>query len=345
MAAVDVKEMQSALVELREREAAMRHPRVAQQMRGAEPAESEAELRALLESDPGLAKLGALLTRRLVGRRATLKATQAVQRAQAESDHAAAKIAAAVEAERNALQLLAKPAAEPYVTLTKPMFILQLPQAQFSQFKDQHIEPFNSWFKVDLETDTGGVGPERTIGGGLTSFVAYYLWENPSDQYAIGSVTSSMTLNGSASAWGSSGKFSGNWALLYIEVSLTPICWTGWGTDPAGNSLDGTTYPLVATKEIVSWRCYGGDWFSSPSPQSMPLNPFNRLSIPIIAIPGGAVTGFELSLLIDWGFRADWGDGRFSAVEEDEIDDGIIVDLASDEHRACCNAVVLDLSS
>ena len=73
MADVDVKEMKARLVELHQREAAMR-PRVAETMRAAEPAASDAELRSLFERRSQLAKLGALLTRRLDERRAGARA-------------------------------------------------------------------------------------------------------------------------------------------------------------------------------------------------------------------------------------------------------------------------------
>jgi hypothetical protein len=359
VADVDVEQMKAALVERYKREEAMR-PRAAQRLRAAASGESQAaafersnaELRSMLEGDPHLSKLGALLTRRLDGR---LKAAKAEQRAQAETDDTAtaAKIAEAIEAERTALGLLAQqPSAETYVTLTKPDSIMQLPQGDFRnldggrQFKGQHIEPFNSWFRAAVVTNRGGEGAERIYGGGKTKFVAYYQWENPTDHYAIGSATSNMTLMGRASAWGSPGFYSGNWALLYIEVTLTPIRWSGWGTDAGGNSLDRTTYPLEAKQKIVQWKCYGGDWFSDPSPQEdKSLNPFNRLTVPIIAIPGRASIVFELGLLVDWGFVADWGDGGTGSALEWEIDDAIEVDLASGERKAWCGAVLLDLKS
>lgn len=344
MADVDTEGMKSTLAELSRRASA--GSRVRRPPRDQPPPKSEVELRSLLESDPSVAKLASVLTQRLAERVAAQKVAQAEQRAQAEIDNATtAKIADAIEAERAALELLAQSNAETFVTLTKPLFIAQLPQTEYGQFKDQHIEPFNSWFKVDINDSSGGTGLEHHLTGANTSFVAYYLWENPSDQYAFGSVKSNMVLRGWAAANGSPGKLYGNWADLYITVGLTPIRWTGWGADAAGNSLDGTPYPLAATKEIVNWQCYGGDWFSSDSghPNGVPLNPSNPLSIPTIAIPGRAVTVFELSLYIDWGFHADWGGGYQSAVQEPEIDDAVIVDLYSGEHQVWCGAVVLDL--
>lgn len=333
MATVDVEQMKAALISMYEREAAIR-PRVAQPIRAAAPGGRDADLRSLLESDPSLAKLAALLTRHRDERRDALKAARAEQLAQAQIDSAAAaaKIADAIEAERTALRLLAQPSAQTYVTLDTPLFILQVPQQDFRQFKDDHIEAFNSWVKVDIDTSSGP---------GDTTFVAYYLWENPSDQYAVGTAGTSMMLNGMAAAWGSPGKLDGNWAGLYVAVSLTPIRWTGWGTDSAGNSLDGTPYPLKANREIISWLCYGGDWFSSASPKSMPLDSFNWLSIPMIAIPARAVIVFELGLRIDWGFVEN-RDGP-APEEEDQIDDGVIVDLASKEHMARYGSVVLNL--
>jgi hypothetical protein len=355
MTDVDVKEMKVALAELNKREVPMRR----RWAKPVLPAESDAELRELFEDDPRLAKLHALLTRRHHERRVAFRAARVEQAAQAEDEDpaAAAKIADAFEAERTALQLLAQePRVQTFVTLDKPLFIEQLPIADLSQFPDHHIEPFNSWFKVNIATNSG----PRHKGG--TSFVGYYLWENPSDHYAVGTATATMTLNGTASLGAApGGLLRGDYAGLVIETSLKARRWTGWGTDSAGNSLDGTTYPVDATKQVVFWFCYGGDWEIGPwcggdpwygepyGPNVLPkpLNPFNHLTVPTIAIPARASIVFELGLLIDWRFSNEFGfpfPGE-DPPEEYDFRDELIVDLASKEHMARCGAVLLDLQT
>ena len=162
MADVDTEGMKSTLAELSRRASA--GSRVRRPPRDQPPPKSEVELRSLLESDPSVAKLASVLTQRLAERVAAQKVAQAEQRAQAEIDNATtAKIADAIEAERAALELLAQSNAETFVTLTKPLFIAQLPQTEYGQFNDQHIEPFNSWFKVDINDSSGGTGLEHHL--------------------------------------------------------------------------------------------------------------------------------------------------------------------------------------
>ena len=72
----DVEQMKATLVKRYERGTTTR-PRFARPARAAAGAEIDAELDSLLESEPAVAKLGALLTRRLDERRAVLKRARA----------------------------------------------------------------------------------------------------------------------------------------------------------------------------------------------------------------------------------------------------------------------------
>jgi hypothetical protein len=193
-------------------------------------------------------------------------------------------------------------------------------------FKDWHIEPHNSWFKVLIDDDSTATD-DRT-------YTAYYLWENPSDSIALVNVTSGMSLNGTAAAWGSSGKTAGNYAALYVDISLSAIRWTGW-TDPAtGQDVSQTPYPTVDDRYIVEFYAYGGDWFRDSDPQSTTFNPFHwyNLSIPLMAIPGRAVTMFEVGLKVFYGFYSGgWLPWDDRDAVDNEIDDGVILDLADDE--------------
>jgi len=355
MAEIDVEEVKAALIRMAGGGVAGRPPPApsGRQLNR----EFQDELRALTD-DSQFRAYTEPLERFRVAQRKAMMARLGEQRRSQEARHGAAtaaRVADAIASERLAAGLLAKPQTSTFVVLDTPLLIWQLPCPDDSlfhlpwpddidpnpkvtpdiTFKDWHIEPFNSWFKVYAQGDSGPY---------ITKYVTYYMWENPSDSYALVNVTSGMTLTGSANVWGSPGKLAGNTADLRVEARLTPIRWTGW-TDPAtGEGLTQSPYPTIASKQLISLEAYGGSWFSDATPRSESFNLMERniLSVPLIPIPGRAVTMFEVGLHVFYVF---WESGEGLSLFANEIDDGVILDLADEQksHIARPGVVTLEI--
>ncbi len=337
MAADELAQIKTALAELNEREARAHRRALTPDHRPASPQSEPAELQALLSADPDLGKFGEILTRYRDRRGKALRAQQAQVRSEAQGSQAAdaAALAEGVAARRHALGLLAQPFTSSYVTLEEPFLIWELPHPDLSIFRDSGIEPLGSWVKVLLETSSGP---------GYTDFRFYFLWENPSDYYAVANVSSSLVLYGAADAFGSWGFLSGNTANLEVAAYLSVVRWSGWGDDPStGQSNDQTQYPIYdyqsANKSIVSFNAYGGDFFNDGKPESTPFPPeMYDVNARLIAIPGGAVTLFEVGLTVGWSFAH----GGENVEEEDQ---SITLDLAYDKlgYIARCPMVELEI--
>ncbi len=337
----EIEEIKAALATLNQREQATRRHRSRPHPRPAPVQNELGELQSLLTENPDLGKLGELLARRLAARRRSLLALerQAGIEAQQEQPAAAMAFAAGVVARQHALGLLSGPFTSRFVTLDEPLLIWELPHPRLDIFRDSAVEPFGSWVKILLQaTETPG-------GAQQTDFRFYFLWENPSDYYAVANASSSLSLNGQAVAWGSPGRLQGNTASLDVTAYLNVVRWSGWGTDPTtGQSNDQTAYPIYdfqsANKSVVSFDAYGGDWFDDPQPGSAsfdPQMPYD-MTARLLAIPGHAITMFEVGLRIDWWFSHD-------GETVDDQPQSITLDLANDAlgYMARCPMVQLEL--
>jgi hypothetical protein len=332
----NIEEIKAAL---REREPATRRrtPRVSHRPA---PANSDlAELQSLLQADPGLGKLGEILARRLDGQRSSLLAQQDQGREAQQAQAAAGAATAGISARRAALEMLSRPFISYYVTLDTPFLIWELPNPDLSIFLDSAIVAGGSWVKVLLDTQ------DTPNGAQTTDFQFYFIWQNPADYYAVANVSSSLSLNGKASAIGSSGVFSGNNASLTVGAQLNVIRWSGWGTDPlTGQSNDQTPYPVYGNStysRAADLDGFGGDWFNSARPEYAtfyPQTPYD-VSASLIAIPGQAVTVFEVDLVLDWWF---YNDSDETVDEQIQL---ISLDLASDKlgYLAQCPLVQLEI--
>ncbi len=341
MAVDELAQIKSALADLHDRDAAHRRRPLPADRRPA-PAHSDlGELESLLSADAGFGTFGDILTRRRETQRASLLALQKQLRSEAQPAQAAgvAQLAESIAARRHALSLLAQPFTSTYVTLDEPFLIWELPHPNLDIFRDSAIEPYGSWVKILLETTQSPGGQQET------DFRFYFLWENPSDYYAVVNVSSSLALNGQAVAWGSPGRLSGNTASLYVNAYLTVMRWSGWGDDPAtGVSLDQTQYPVYdyadANVSVVDFDAYGGDWFDDPQPGSKvfdPQSPYD-VSARLVAIPGRAVTLFEVGLNVSWWFH-------YGVDTVDDDGQSITLDLGYDPlgYMAKCPMVELEL--
>jgi hypothetical protein len=327
----NIEDIKAALRE-RQPSASRGTPRVS---RRPAPAQNDlAELRSLLQANVG--KVAEILARRLDVRRRPLRAPQD-QGQEAEQDNAAAAATAGIRARREALSMLTQPFLSYYVTLETPFLIWEVPTPDLSIFLNSAIVEDGSWVKVLLDT-------QHTLNGEQnTHFRFYFIWQNPADYYAVANVSSALWLNGKASAIGSSGVFSGNNASLTVAAELNVIRWSGWGTDPiTGQSNDQTPYPVYGDSTYTvaaSLDGFGGDWLKSAKPAyaTFDLRTPYEVSASLIAIPGEAVTVFEVDLVLDWWFYND----RYQTVD-DQIQT-ISLDLASGDYLALCPQVDLEI--
>jgi hypothetical protein len=341
MALEDLEQIKATLTALYQREAATRRGMPSGRGRAATPGGEQAELRSLLSAEPGLGKLGHLLGQRLDERGKAQLALQARIRDEARKvlPAGAKASAAAIEARRKALGLLTQPFTSSFVTLDKPLLIWELPHPNLDIFRDSGIDSSGGWAKILLQATTTPGGQHQT------DFRFYFLWENPSDYYAVVNASSSMVLNGQAVAWGASGILSGDTASLYVTAYLSAIRWSGWGNDPVtGQGYDQTPYPIYdyqsANKPVVAFDAYGGDWFDDSEPGSADFDPSAPFDVDarLIAIPGHAVTMFQVGLTVSWWFHhgVDTTDGDGQS---------ITLDLAYDPlgHIARCPMVQLEV--
>jgi hypothetical protein len=343
MAVDELARIKTALTQRNEREAAAARRTQRADHPGA-PEESElAELQSLLSADPEFRKFGEVLRRRRDTRREALLAAQAGRRSEEQKSQAAAAAASAarIAARREALTFLAQPFTSSYVMLDEPFLIWELPHPNLEIFRNSQIESFGSWVKVLLDTKSSPGGPNET------DFRFYFLWRNPSDYYAVANVSSSLSLNGQAVAFGSPGVWSGNVANLWVGAYLSIIRWSGWGADENGQTYDETPYPVYdqsAKKSIVGFAAFGGDLFTDAVSESKTFDPEMPydVSARLILIPGRAVTLFEVGLTVEWWCHD--GSGASSTTVEDDFQ-RVRLDLADNPpaYMARCPMVELEI--
>lgn len=287
---------------MKEREASTRRSPIRAEDQSPAAQSDLAELKALLAGNPDLGKLVEILARRDERRESQL--AQQHRRPDAQETQAAATAAtAAINARRQALSILSQPLTPPYyVTLDTPGWFLVTPNTQDSLVPDFGLEPGGSWFQALINTTSSTSDPIWPA----VSINFYFVWVNPSDYYAIAQPASSLWLNGWAKASSPSALLDRNDTYLTLGVELAVYRWSGWGTDPdTGQSLDETEYPGGTGQTLVAaLDGWGGNIFSSPRPEQATFSPTHQYEAraPMILIPGGAVTMFEVSLYVYWSF-------------------------------------------
>jgi len=336
----ELERIKTALIELNDRTVAASRPKVPAN-KGPTKAQSDlAELESLLAAEPELGRLTELLTRHRDARRDLQVEREKQIRAEAKPNPAAeASAAAALAARGVALDLLATPFTSTWVTLDTPFLIWEFPHPNADIFLDSGIVPGASWVKALVNTRTGPKG---------TDFRFHFLWENPSAYFAVANVWSSVIFNGYASARAASGRLSGYWANLSVESYQRVIRWSGWGNDPTTNQpADQTPYPTYdyyATKKtVVAFNAYGGGWFSDstwPSKHFDPTWPYESVHR-LVAIPGRAVTLFEVGFTVAWAFH----DGYVGSDPVEDDFQEVVFDVAYDPlgRIARCPGVQLEI--
>jgi hypothetical protein len=333
----ELEKIKTALIEQNDPMVAASRPLVRADKHRATAQNDLAELETLLAAEPGLGRLTELLSRHRDARRDAQAEFEAQIRDEAKPDPAAeARAAAAISARAVSLELLSAPFTTSWVTLDTPFLIWQLPHPNPDIWLDSGIVPHASWVKALVKTRTGP---------GSADFRFYFLWENPSDYFAVANVWSSVIFNGYASARAKSGILSGYRAHLTVETYQNVKRWSGWGNDMTTNTpADQTAYPNQSAKTTpVSFSAYGGAWFDDatlPSKHFDPTWPYESVSR-LITIPGHAVTVFEVGFTVTWSFTD--GTAGSDPVEDDNQE--VTLDLAYDPlgRIARCPGVQLEI--
>jgi hypothetical protein len=313
----------------------MAPPRSVETQGGAVTSEREtAELQNLVKSSPDIAKLAGILKQRQEEQRKALLALQDARGKLSGQQRKAlaARMADGIAERRKALGLLSQPYTPTYQVLETPFLIWQTPQIEPNVFLNSNITAGSSWVKVFFDAYSGG---------DQTNFNFYFLWSNPADYYVVANVSSPLFFSGTAGAWGSGGILSGNTASIVVTQYLTVVRWTGWGNDPVtGQSYNQTPYPGYYAannpQNVVELSAYGGDWFHDATPKNQTFDPTMpyEAAADFVAIPGGAVTLFEVGFHVGYAFS----DGG-------QLDDGVQLDLSNDNknHMVTCPMLELEL--
>jgi hypothetical protein len=142
---------------------------------------------------------------------------------------ASERLRADLDGRRQAIETLAGTAAAQYVLLNSP-FLIWPTHGLF--FDSSQIVPSNSWAKFTLESS-------RSSGYEEMSF--YYLWDNPSDQYAVINVDGYLVLNGFCRTGSDGGFWPGDRrSSLTVDARLYLLEW--WNQPPTSPPFQADQY-------------------------------------------------------------------------------------------------------
>jgi len=182
---------------------------------------------------------------------------------------------------------------------------------------DSHIQPWNNTAKVSAQwRDSGGNENLRFI----------FVWENPSDRWAIVNVESALALNGTVDEFEEGGIFSGSVSNLSVDVRLN--VWEWWNQPPTSPFPQATQ-----SQHVLSLSASGGGFLSSlggGTVESASIQGNFDLSRRLFLLPPNGVAVFEATLLFSYN----------------NFDGGMIqVNFASGDFQVMCPALVIAILS
>jgi hypothetical protein len=150
-----------------------------------------------------------------------------------------------IKSQRDAFKLLAadKPFFPfPSVSLDKPFLIWATPRANI--ISDSTIEPFNSRAKIRIESSDSS---------GLHKLSFYFLWDNPSDFFAVINVSTFMSATGrlKATAFGGPSGIDPTSRFSFVGCSANLALWSWWEQPP--NSTPFVTQHIASVEEHASF--------------------------------------------------------------------------------------------
>lgn len=136
----------------------------------------------------------------------------------------------------------------PMVTLDKPFLIWASPRSNI--ISDSNIEPFNSWAKIKVDS---------TKSSGIDKLSFYFIWDNPSDFFAVINASTFMSASGhcEVTAHGGLSGIDPTTRYSYLGVSAAFALWEWWKQPPVP-----TPY---ATQMFASLAASASFWDNSDS--------------------------------------------------------------------------------
>ena len=214
------------------------HPKLLSVQRAGEKLLEESFRKAGLDTK----KLGALQKqysaelRRVVDK----QTADAIKRASRAKD----TVYSSIKSQSQALKLLAADKRFfpfPLITLDKPFLIWAAPHSNI--ISDSSIEPFNSWAKIRVESSQSS---------GFEKLSFYFLWDNPSNFYAVINASAFMSATGRLKAT----AFGGGSAIYsfhdsFVACSASFALWSWWLQPPTSTPY--TTQPFASVQEHASF--------------------------------------------------------------------------------------------
>jgi hypothetical protein len=212
------------------------------------------------------------------------RAKEALDAGVQDSKGVAAELAAALEGRRRAVERLRELVVAPFVPATvvvdRPFLIWP---TNGLELLDSRVEPWNSWARVVAQWRANwGVENVRFV----------YVWQNPSDRYAVVNVATTLGLNGQCDAFEEGGILSGSVSNLngYARLAV----WEWWNQPPT------SPFPQATQSvHVANLAASGGGFLSAlggGTVQSVAVNGAFELTRSLFLMPPGGVGVFEATL-------------------------------------------------
>lgn len=195
-----------------------------------------------------------------------------------------------IDSRRKAVGVLAESSDPFYVTLEKPFLIWA---TRPSMLGDTHVEPWNSWAKFKFHA-------ANTSGWETITF--YYLWENPSDRFAVVNIDGYIILNGFCKVGQNGGYIAGDRSgSIRLTTELFPLEW--WNQPP--------TSPLQQTDQtadaLTLRTLHAAAYFDDGETETASVFRGYDLRHTLFLLPPHGVTVIEVALQVAYGAGSDGG--------------------------------------
>jgi len=280
------------------------YPKLSNSQRAGEELFSEFFRKAGLD----VKKLGALQEQHNTELRRILdkQKADAIKRASRAKD----TVHSSISSQSQALELLAanKPFFQfPFITLDKPFLIWATPHSNI--ISDSTIAPFNSWAKISVDS---------TQSSGFDKLSFYFLWDNPSDFYAVINAATFMSASGhlEATAYGGLSGIDPTSRYSDLGVSANFALWAWWVQPP--------TPTPYATQIFTSISASASFWDNS---ESASVSDGFNLDKTLFLVPPKGVVVFEVTFAVGYSN----GHGH------------VVADFESGDFKVGCPVVVVSL--
>jgi hypothetical protein len=223
----------------------------------------------------------------------------------------------------NAIQALPL-APSGFVSVDTPILIWEVgPHYGPHVFADGEYTPGDAGLRFNVEDRENA----------FRTFAFYYIWENPSEFFAVVNVATSLLFTGVCTARSATGFFTGE-SSLFFSCGIEFIRNSGWGNDPiTNNPTDGTVYPAFAATtfatvaNLTASDIFEGSGFLQREFSGTPFD----LSYQQMVVPGGASVLFEVMVQV------------LDTVSSAETANSTSLDFATGDNRVACPGIELEI--